>query len=269
MKRTGRPGRMPIGIDLGSRSIKAAQLARTRDGWRVHAAVSLPRGRPDGEVDRSEVRKLRGVLDRQGFAGSKVVLAVPTGELLTGILDLPPRGSGAPLDQIARMELARIHKCAPETIEVACWDLPAPSHGKDAARVMAAGCAHSSVDALADCFEDEGLNVQALDIHACAVVRACAPLLAEGITCLLDMGWAAARLALLYQDVVVYERAMEETGIRPLYQAMGKKLGLSFETIDSVVSEVGLQSDAGGDGAGWESFRAVRGMISAHLASML
>ena len=269
MKRMGRPGRTPIGVDLGNRYIRAVQLARMGSGWRVDAATALPRGTPNGEVGRSEIRQLRGVLDRQGFAGTSVVLAVPTEKLLTGILNVPPRDSGAPVDQIARAELARIHKCKPDSLEMACWDLPAPSHGKEVNRVMAAGCAHASADALADCFEDEGLNVQALDIHACAVVRACAPLLAEGITCLLDMGWAAARLALLYQDVIVYERALEETGIRPLYQAMGERLGLSFETIDSVLGEVGVRADAEGETTGRESFRAVRGMISAHLASML
>lgn len=269
MKRTRRSGRTPIGVDLGKRYVKAAQLGRTRSGWRVDAAVSLPRGMPDGGVSRSEIRQLRGVLDRQGFAGKSVVLAVPTEELLTGIMDVPPRGSGAPVDQIARMELARIHKCRPEALEVACWDLPAPSHGKEVARVMAAGCTHASADAIVDCFEDEGLNVRALDIHACAVVRACAPVLAGGIICLLDMGWAAARVVLLYRDAVVYERTLGETGIRPLFEAMSKKLALSAETIDSILGEVGIQSDADGEKTGWESFRAVRGMISAHLASML
>lgn len=269
MKRKGRQGRSPIGVDLGKRYIKAAQLRRSGDGWRVSAAAALPRENPDGDTDRSEVRQLRGVLERQGFAGKHIVLAVPTEKLMTGILDVPPRGSGAPVDQIARTELARIHKCKPDSLEMACWDLPAPSHGKEVNRVMAAGCTHANANAFADCFENEGFNVRALDIHACAVVRACAPVLSGGITCLLDMGWSAARLVLLFQEAVVYERTLGETGIHPLFKAIGKKLGLGPETIDSILGEVGIQPGLDGEGANWESFQAVRGMILAHLASML
>ncbi len=61
MKRKGRQGRSPIGVDLGKRHIKAAQLRHSGDGWRVIAAAALPRENPDGEIDRSEARQLRGV----------------------------------------------------------------------------------------------------------------------------------------------------------------------------------------------------------------
>ena len=269
MKRKGRQGRSPIGVDLGKRHVKVSQLRRSGDGWRVSAAAALPRQSPDGDIDRSEVRQLRGVLERQGFAGKRIVLAVPTEKLMTGILDVPPRASGAPIDQIARAELARIHKCKPDSLEMACWDLPAPSHGKEVNRVMAAGCTHANANEFADCFESEGFDVRALDIHACAVVRACAPVLSGGITCLLDMGWSASRLVLLFQEAVVYERTLAETGIHPLFEAIGKKLGLGPETIDSVLGEVGIQPGADGEEANWESFRAVRGMILTHLASIL
>src|SRR5262245_41350251 len=106
---TWRPGqsRTPIGIDLGGYSMKAVQLDRSRGGWRVHAAVILALPAPNHPLDANTVRMLRDTLHRQGFASDRVVLAAPAAQLEVDVLEIPPRTSGAPVEQIARLELAR------------------------------------------------------------------------------------------------------------------------------------------------------------------
>ena len=267
----GHHRRTPIGIDIGRRYVKAAQLSRSRSGWRVEAAASYPRPVPQKDFDAEDARLLRGVLDRRGSTGERFVLAVPKEALLTGILELPPRSAGAPLDQLARMELARMHRCRPDALEVTYWDLPAPNRGNAPARVMASGCTHQSAEGLMDCLENEGLDVQALDVQACALARACRPLFAgeKDITCLLDIGWQSSWLALIHMGTVVYQRPFGETGIQPLFEALNGQLELDGELIDALLCEVGVGRNGNEVQDDSEAFDDLRGMVESHLESIL
>ena len=266
--------RTPIGIDVGSRAVKAVQFERERWGdgrWQIVAAAQIPRsevsqstsfspagpGAPAAGAANSrplsaeDVRRLAGTLERQGFTGSDVVLAVPTEKLSTSVLDLPPRSSQAPLEQIARMELARAHKCAPDSFEMGCWDLPAAARATKATPVMAVACTHADANAIIDPFESEGLNVRALDVRPAAIARACAPLVGDPrtLTAILDVGWNVAALGLMHQGVVIYGRTLGDGGICKLYQTLANRLGLEEDVIDYLLGESGL-GDAGTGGAG-------------------
>ena len=59
--------------------------------------------------------------------GRQAIVAAPATDLMTSMLDLPPRGPGIPFDQIARMEFARVHKCEANSFELSYWDLPTPA----------------------------------------------------------------------------------------------------------------------------------------------
>ena len=105
----------PIGIDISRRSIKAAQLRRTSSGWQVKAAAVLPRREPGAAVDPEESRWILATLSRQGFSGARATLAAPSEKIMTGLVELPPAGTGAPFDQMVRMEFARVHRRDPES----------------------------------------------------------------------------------------------------------------------------------------------------------
>ena len=239
--------RTPVGIDPAGRSFHAVQLSRTRSAWSVGAVAALRRAHPGRPMDALEAARLRDVLGRQGFHGRDVVLSVPPEHLLTNILDLPPRGSGAPVDQIARMEIARMYDRDPRALEMACWNLPTPARGKKAPPTMVAACGHNEADAFLDLFEGQGLNVTALDVEACALSRALGPLLsrAEGMSAVLQLGWGTGLLLLLHGGVVVYQRDLPEAGVGRLHDAMTGQIGLDEEMADHVLEAVGFGS--GGD----------------------
>src|SRR5262245_12711380 len=127
MKRFAPQSRSPIGIDLGGYAVKAVQLARAGRGWSIHAVLSVPLPVPNHPLDRGTVRFLRDSLHRQGFTSDRVVLAAPTKQLEVDVLEVPPASSGAPVQQIARMELARSAKIESDRFEMGCWELPAPA----------------------------------------------------------------------------------------------------------------------------------------------
>jgi Tfp pilus assembly PilM family ATPase len=223
------------------------------------APAPIPAGR-QRPLTAPEVGRLLGTLERQGFAGDRVVLAAPPDRLSTSVLDLPPRSSQAPIEQIARMELARAHRFAPDQFEMGCWDLPAAARAAKATPAMAVACTHADALALIDPFEAEGLDVVALDVLPCALARACVPLIGadsgwaggSGITGIVDIGWSTADLILLNEGVVIYTRSLADSGISRLYQTLGTRLRLEVEVIDYLLAESGLTQPpaAGAAGAG-------------------
>ena len=235
----------PIGVDIGGRHVKAVQLRGGPGRWCIAAAGSIARDNPGGPVENADIVQLRDLLAGGSFSGRRVVLAVPSNQLLTGIMELPPRSSGAPLEQLARGELSRMHRCEPDSFEIACWDLPAPARAGGATYVMAAGFSHEKANELVDIVEAEGLDVYALDTHASAVSRACSPLLevVTGIAAILDLGWNQADLVLLYQGVVVYERMLVKCGISSVVDSLGRELKLHHEKAERLVRQVGLSAE--------------------------
>jgi len=252
-----------IGIDLGSRYVKAAELACGSSVLRVEAAAIFPRRNPGGPIDSDEIDRVVQVLSRQGFRASSVVMAVPPQKLMTGMLEVPSGLSGAPLRQLARMEFARMHACDPQSFEMAFWRLPDPARKTDQVQVLAGGCTHEDAEALLGVCQEAGIEVEVLDLPTCAIQRACRPLFssASGITGLVDLGWSACRVAVCCRGVVVYERSLPEASLASLHEKLRNEFQLDFVKAEILLGEVGL---SGGDRAEMALFDRVRTIITDH-----
>ncbi len=247
--------RSPIGIEVGARSIGAVQLDGSSS--RVVAAAIVSR-RPSadgkGHFGPEEASRLESILYRQGFAGEHIVLCVPDGKLMTAVLELPPRSSGAPVEQLARVELARTHKKDPASFEMACWDVPPPARANDATHLMAAACAHEDAIGFMDIFESAGFYVKRLDVKPWALTRACGPVLgSEGTTALLDLGETGAMFAAIRNGVPAYERLMHDSGLGMLRTRVQTELGLEPDIADFLLESLGRASAPGEDSGARES----------------
>ncbi len=270
----GWPGtskRTPIGIDASGRFINAVQLSGSARRWRVEAAAAIPRADSTVPLDVDETTRMVGVMERQGFRGCDVILAMPNDLLLTKVLELPPATPPGPIPQIARVQLAAAHKCDAETLEVACWNVPKPTRVKAATCVLAVACRHEEANGLIDVFEAAGMVVRALDVHSWAVARACKPMLTG--TCpsaaILRLGWTTADLVVLCGGVVVYERALAEYGLNRLHMLLTGKFDLDREVTDYIVSEMGLRRDLPEDDAGADLRKSVRNFTIRYLNRLL
>lgn len=243
--------RPPIGIDIGARRFIAAQLDAT--GISIAATTALPRTDSSGIPSPEEVRRLWTVLERGGFAGHRLILAAPADKVVGSVLELP-RSQALAIGQLARMELARSHKCAPEAMEVGCWELPAPARAGKSVQVMASACRHEDLTPLLDAFETQGFEVEAVDLRACALARVAAKLPADGeesrkeraVTAVLDIGWTGATLVLLHRDTIVYERRISEGGLQKLHDELLRRLHIDAEIADYLMGDAshGEESEA-------------------------
>jgi len=263
--------RTPIGIDLGGRWIKAAQLARVpRKGAQLAAATAMQcADQQEGPTDE-QIGRLLELLRRQGFSGRQVVLAAPRDAVRMDILSLPPRESGAPIEQIAHMEMARMHKFEPAAVRTDMWDLPQPARGGEGAHVMVAGCEHERAEALLGMFEQHGFDVIGLDCQAWAVLRACRPLLAPApeITAILDVGWAAASLVVAHEQTLVYERMLNDGGTQHLHAALATHLKLEDHAVDHALSDLTLRDPAEDGDTSSPMLAELRGMVATHFVEL-
>ena len=238
--------RTPIGLDIGGRHVKAAQLEKCHgaSAWRLCAAACFPRAAIGTAIESLEVRQIAEVLYRRGFLGNGIVVPVPADKLISGVLEVPARTAAVPIEQIARIEMARTHKCAPDSFEMGLWELPATSRANRGGQVMAVACAHVNASGVLDIFENEGLDVTALDVRSCALARAAAPLIAgeTGVCAILDLGWESAMLAMLLDGAIVYARSLADAGTKTLHESLHSRLGVDVEVTDYLLLEIGLSS---------------------------
>jgi Tfp pilus assembly PilM family ATPase len=230
----------PIGVEIRGRYVHAVQTVSGPRGQRVCAAACFPRLDSGQRSPADEAPRIAGVLRRRGFVGNRISLAVPEGHLHTAVLELPPRSSGAPLEQIAAMEMARLFKIDGAGIEVALWQLPAPARAT-ANQCMAAACPQEGALKLCDAFSAAGLSVRAIEPGMTAATRAASSWHAGrgGSTLLVDLGWKDAHLVVVCDQVIVYERRLDGVD----FQSLRSSLARTVRRTDAAVAEMLLMQD--------------------------
>lgn len=226
-----------IGVDVSSRWLAAAQVVGSTGRPRLAAAVCLPRSGA-GAPDAAELERFTHVLGRQGFRGSRIVTAAPDDALMSAVLELPPRSSGAPVEQLARAEMARAHRVESESFELAVLEVPGQGRASDGGHYMAVGLPRECGEGMVRSFEAAGLFVHAIDARAWAMARACGPAGAgAGFSALLDLGESAAVLVLVQSGVVTYQRTVPEAGLSAVRGQLALSLGLAPGIVEFVLDD--------------------------------
>lgn len=233
-----------VGVDIGTRWVKAAQLRRVGRSWRLHAAAKIERPLPDRVSLASgppawtadEAMRLGDVLERSGFHPAGLNVAAPREMLLATTLELPARSSGAPIEQIARAELARSGKCDAASMEMAMWDLPAAARSQAGTPVMAVALPSDRGEQIAAAFDSGAWEVHAIDFRPVGLARAVRPWLGNGVGVVLEFGWDATLISLISAERVVFQRSLEDLGLGRLHGQMVLRTGLAVADIDAALN---------------------------------
>ncbi len=230
----------PIGVCFDARTIHAAQLTREKEGWALSGAVRLDRtGKAETAAvpTAAEVWRLRRAMALQGMNAGQVVIAAPAGFATLTAMELPPRSSGAPLEQIAGMELSRLQKLDAGTFEIALWELPkAQNRARAGAEsYIAATATHAAGEALSAAFDGSGLAVRAIVPEALAIAKAAG----TGIDhrAVVSMNMHVMDVVVLGEHgKVVYHRALPELGLHRTYTSLKERAALSIEAANGAIA---------------------------------
>lgn len=266
-----RPSRTVIGVDVGRRTIKAAQLADRGGRYRILALSLLPRPEPETEISSADVLAFKAVLKRQGFSGRTIVLAAPEQRLLRTSLELPSKVSGAPVEQIVRLELSRLHNVPPDSFEMAYWELKTANSARPMTQTLAVGCPHDAANALLDVFEASGFHVVALDTCSAAAARACEPLLlpAPQVTAIMDLGCRSSSLLFVCAQSLIYERSLDGVFTAELADRLMEVFGIPLESAYQIIGTVGPGSEEPTGQFDPETLEAIRRHLRSHFDKLL
>lgn len=228
--------RSPIGVDLAGRRVKIAQcVCGVRGGVRLETCVQAVRPVPverSADLTPDDAALVAGLIERSGFEGRSVVLNAPPGVVLSAALELPPRNSGAPLAQIARLELARTHRVEPDSFEMAMWEVPSPARSSEGSHALAVGLPVAKVEPFLTAMDTQGLDVVAIDSRSLALARATAPLHAmDGMTCIVDANWHGLSILMCMNGVVVVDRAVDAEAWGDVCTQGATRLSLSPDSV--------------------------------------
>jgi hypothetical protein len=204
---------MSVAIAVNPVAIRAVEVSRAGE---VRAAACVrrePLAAQDGRPTRARVSAEEGALlvramERAGFGGcstggmlaglvfsadaADVVVDTPP---LTGVYEVPPRGSGAPTERLARSEVARAHRVEPSAIEVAVLDAPRPSgaRGRESDHVLAVGLLTEDVTPVVCDLDAAGIETRRVATAHVALLEAAMRLggVSEAVA-VLDLQWHGA-----------------------------------------------------------------------------
>jgi len=235
----GTSGYSPIGLELDSWEIRAVQLRGGPAEHEVVHAATLPRLNQPSEsaaLGVDEPGWLAGMLARRGFRGSRVATTAPSEACSSQILKLPDRASGAPIETIARAEIARARK-SDAAFAVAAWYLP--ERGREE-QGIAVACEQPALDSRLDALGDAGLDTVAVDLEEAAILRAWQrhapdPDRDATINAIVHIGWDSSFGVLVLGGSVVYTRRIG-FGVSDMVKRLSDRAGLDPHEAGRVLS---------------------------------
>jgi len=229
----------PIGLDISTHRVCAVQLDPL---GRIRAFASFARREPQTELSDLEAARIREVLDRHGFRGGNAVVGAPAGTVRSTVLELPPASSGAPVEQLARHEISRIHKLQPNSFAIGMWELPPSSRASSAAQTMAITCENRLSDALCETLDGAGIEPIAIDLPALAATRAL-PIDAVSTQAILEFEESRSTLVVVHHGTIVFERVLSGLTMRTFRSQIAKAMRFPVAGVDCALRERGLADD--------------------------
>lgn len=155
------------GVDIGERTLRAAAVRSNGARHHLVAAAETQRTLNHPIPTQADVERLIRAMQRQSYEMRHVTIASPADQLFSAIVELPPRNSGAPVETLAKAELA---KNVQGDLESYLWDLPQGRLTK-ACEYLAVGLSHTTANELIAPFERAGLTVDSIEPPSAALQR--------------------------------------------------------------------------------------------------
>ena len=162
-----RAARTWVGLEPGVDALRAVAITRGE----IVAAVEVPIAGGDATAASQAFARLAEGLQRQGVSGPvRVVAMPPESSIVSAVLELPPRSSGAPIEMLASAEIARGRTSG--AVEVGAFDLPTSKrHGPTGSEYLIVGGEREAILGLLTASERAGLITEAIDTPITSAAR--------------------------------------------------------------------------------------------------
>lgn len=251
---TRSPNRGWIGVDIGTRQIKLAQIQRQAGEYQLTGCWTI--GSDDDQpLDRQTLRD-SGLAHRRAlihsaramFHGRDAAATLPMSFVELRSLELPS-GPRQELLAMVEQELAGDLEGNEARCDIDAWEAGAVG---DTSKVVAVACEHNLGMKVARDLLSAGLQCNVLDAVPCAMARAvqfCDPAVADRAACALDLGEAAAMVTVIHGTLPVFCRMLRGCGLQAIVQRLRDKLHISRPECRQLLTRYGLPDAAGNESA--------------------
>jgi Tfp pilus assembly PilM family ATPase len=236
-----------LGIDIGSASVKVAQLARNDDQVRVLATAQVSRSAQvptEDEVPTDALWSARGeicaaVAIGDGFRGRHAAAAMPMGFCdVHQVSNLALADSD--LDHEVRDAIETITQCSADHLEFDIW--PADTTNQQRWNVLAVARPWS--DRIYYDVIESGFDCQTIDGVPQALARAlqlASPYEVIPPTAVLDWGYSQATFCLVAEGVPVYVRVLKDCSFQAALAGVAEELGVTTDEAGLLLEKYGAR----------------------------
>jgi len=238
-----------IGVDIGTSTIKVAQVARSKQGWRVAAAAVVPRQQSwqnawsEGTETVSTCNEFQVAQSLQhGYRGRSVAATLPM--LLCDVHRLDRDLSCEPnAQQLLRQVIETAIQQSSEHLQCDYWS--APVIESKPAWSQALTVSRGWTDQLCEDIAQVGWHCEAIDGLPQAMARAVGMVHSDSSTApvaALDWGSGRATLCFIEQGQPAYVRCLKDCGLRNMLDALVEKLQVTDLEAQRLLEEYGIAS---------------------------
>jgi type IV pilus assembly protein PilM len=252
----------PIGLDIGSTSIRAVEAARTKDRPVINnfGQALLPAGAMVGGVvkdERAVTNALRQLWAAQSFSSKSVSIGVTHQQVVVREIEV----SNLPKKEMRQALPFQVRDVLPLPVDEALLDFyPLEEAGsKDTVRGLLVAAPKDAVVTLVRAVERAGLHVEHVDLSVFAALRAAAHL-ANDTEAVIDIGANGTNIVIHTNGVPQIVRTVPRGGAE-VTKMIASRLGMPAAEAEVLKCRVGLVRGEGVDSADVVE-EAIRPLIS-------
>ncbi|MFC4058208.1 type IV pilus assembly protein PilM [Planomonospora corallina] len=239
----------PIGLDIGSTSIRAVETSRGKDGPFVTRAgmASLPPGVVQGGTVHDPgplTAELKRLWSATKFHTRKVVLGVTNPQTVVREMSL----NNLPARELRASLPFQVRDALPLPPDRSLLDFfPLEEQSDETVRGLLIAAPKEAVVGMVRAVEDAGLHVARVDLASFALLRAISCLDAQ-VEAIVDIGASATSLVVHNDGVPLIVRTLPRGGTE-VTQAVATRLGLDLAQAEELKRRVGVREDLEGPDA--------------------
>jgi type IV pilus assembly protein PilM len=251
-------GRTAIGLDIGTSSVRAAELMFGKGPATLQrfAQVALPQGAVrDGEVIDVQLvaEAIKQLWSTAKFSSKKVVLGVANQKVIVRQVDLPWMPAGELRSSLA----LHVQDFIPIPVEQAILDYHtleerSGGDGQRSLRVLLVAAARDMVTSALDAVKAAGLRTTQVDLTPFAMVRSLGTVDATGAMgslqgsaeALIDVGAKVTNIIVHDNGAPRFVRVLLMGGDN-VTEAISERMGVPFEQADAVKQQIGMSPNRG------------------------
>lgn len=244
-----------IGLDIGSRSIKAIQLTGPSSNKKLVAYATVPIKNSSQPLDAREKNlnvddlrdPLKELLSSGGFTSRNAVVSLPESKIFTRVIQMP-KMSKKELDTAIRFEAEQYIPVPLDDVTMD-WDFIPDSSDEDGKMgVLLVAAPKSLISDIVDILKKSRISAVAIESETISIVRSVVGVDSNlPTTMVISIGAATTDLTIVKNGVVRFTRSIG-TGGDALTRAISQNLNLGYDQAEEYKRSYGLdKSQADGE----------------------